>query len=176
MRSQAPEPFGPMRRRGCMRRREPWTKSAVWCATLLQIAPAVSGSTLEPRTLVMRPASTVTSRLQVSGQSSVQTLARGVARCAFAAGDTVLVEEPGYAPMRFGLAKNGLGVSSVRVDDEGFDLDAAGARVKAKGAVLTPSRQFPLGATLPLTRRLKLLDWVARTGGYLIEDDFDSEY
>jgi GntR family transcriptional regulator/MocR family aminotransferase len=99
-----------------------------------------------------------------------------IARCVFAAGDTVLVEDPGYAPMRFGLAKNGLEVSPVRVDDEGFDLDAAGPRVKAKGAILTPSRQFPLGATLTLTRRLKLLDWVARTGGYLIEDDFDSEY
>jgi GntR family transcriptional regulator/MocR family aminotransferase len=104
-----------------------------------------------------------------------------IACCAFGAGDTVLVEEPGYAPMRFGLAKNGLGVLPVRVDDEGFDLDAAnlhagGPRVKAKGAVLTPSRQFPLGATLTLTRRLRLLDWVARTGGWLIEDDFDSEY
>jgi GntR family transcriptional regulator/MocR family aminotransferase len=103
-----------------------------------------------------------------------------IGRCVFARGDTILVEEPGYAPMRFGLAKNGLGVSSVRVDDEGFDLDAAkdaaGPRIKAKGAVLTPSRQFPLGATLTLTRRLRLLDWVARTDGYLIEDDFDSEY
>jgi GntR family transcriptional regulator/MocR family aminotransferase len=99
-----------------------------------------------------------------------------VAHCAFAAGDTVLVEEPGYAPMRFGLAKNGLGVSPVRIDDGGFDLEAAGPRLRAKGAVLTPSRQFPLGATLTLTRRLRLLDWVARTGGYLIEDDFDSEY
>jgi GntR family transcriptional regulator/MocR family aminotransferase len=99
-----------------------------------------------------------------------------IARCAFAAGDTVLVEEPGYAPMRFGLARNGIAVSPVRVDDEGFDLDAAGPRVKAKGAILTPSRQFPLGATLTLGRRLKLLDWVARTGGHLIEDDFDSEY
>jgi GntR family transcriptional regulator/MocR family aminotransferase len=99
-----------------------------------------------------------------------------IGRCAFAPGDMVLVEEPGYPPMRFGLAKNGLAVSSVRVDDEGFDLAAAAPRVAAKGAVLTPSRQFPLGATLTLTRRLKLLDWVARTGGYLIEDDFDSEY
>jgi GntR family transcriptional regulator/MocR family aminotransferase len=99
-----------------------------------------------------------------------------VAHCFFAAGDTLLVEEPGYAPMRFGLAKSGLGVASVRVDDEGFDLQAAPTNVAARGAVLTPSRQFPLGATLTLTRRLKLLEWVARTGGYLIEDDFDSEY
>ena len=99
-----------------------------------------------------------------------------IAHCVFAAGDTVLVEEPGYAAMRFGLAKNGLNVLPVRVDDEGFDLETAGPRVKAKGAVLTPSRQFPLGATLTLARRLRLLDWVARTGGYLIEDDFDSEY
>jgi GntR family transcriptional regulator/MocR family aminotransferase len=99
-----------------------------------------------------------------------------IAQCVFVAGATVLVEEPGFAPLRFGLAKNGLSVSPVRVDDEGFNLGAAEPPTKAKGAVLTPSRQFPLGATLTLSRRLKLLDWVARTGGYLVEDDFDSEY
>ena len=40
--------------------------------------PPCSGSAFEPRTLVMRPSSTVTVRLQVSGQSSVQTLASSV--------------------------------------------------------------------------------------------------
>ena len=47
-------------------------------ATLLQITPAVNGAASEPRTLVMRPSSTVTLRLQVSGQSKVQTLARSM--------------------------------------------------------------------------------------------------
>src|SRR4029450_8880838 len=51
----------------------PWTKSAEWCATLLQMTPLVRGNASEPRTLVMRPRSTVTVKLHVSGQSRVQT-------------------------------------------------------------------------------------------------------
>jgi hypothetical protein len=39
----------------------------------------VKGAASEPRTLVICPASTVTLRLQVSGQSKVQTLARSMA-------------------------------------------------------------------------------------------------
>ena len=46
------------------------------CATLLQITPSVNGIASEPRTLTMCSASTVTLRLQVSGQSKVQTLGR----------------------------------------------------------------------------------------------------
>ena len=43
-------------------------------------------------------------------------------------------------------------------------------------AITTPSRQFPLGITMPLARRLQLLDWAAKGDRYIIEDDFDSEY
>src|SRR5260370_29276310 len=40
------------------------------------MTPSVSGSACEQRTLTMRPSSTVTVRLQVSGQSKVQTASR----------------------------------------------------------------------------------------------------
>ena len=76
MRSNCPAPFGPMRRNGYSRRRGPCTKAAMSCATLLQITPSVNGIASEPRTFTMRSASTVTVRLQVSGQSKVQTLGR----------------------------------------------------------------------------------------------------
>src|SRR5262245_49999952 len=74
--SNAPEPFDPRRRMGRASRPVPCTKSTVWRATLLQMTPAVNGNPSEPRTLTMRSVSTVTVRLQVSGQSRVQTLAR----------------------------------------------------------------------------------------------------
>ncbi len=99
-----------------------------------------------------------------------------IAQCAFAAGDRVFVEEPGYAALRLGLARHGLRLEPTAVDADGFDLASASVSASAKGAFLTPSRQFPLGATLPLARRLALLDWVAGVSGYLVEDDFDSEY
>src|SRR5215510_1781137 len=66
-------PRGPTRLRGVVSRPGPCTKSAELCATLLQMTPLVSGNASEPRTLVMRPRSTVTIRLHVSGQSRVQT-------------------------------------------------------------------------------------------------------
>src|SRR5439155_23437966 len=73
--SNCPEPFTPTRRSGYSRRCGPCTKAVISRATLEQITPAVNGIASEPRTFVMRPASTVTVRLQVSGQSKVQTLA-----------------------------------------------------------------------------------------------------
>jgi GntR family transcriptional regulator/MocR family aminotransferase len=42
-------------------------------------------------------------------------------------------------------------------------------------AVVTPSHQCPLGVTLSLSRRLELLAWAAKTGAWIVEDDYDSE-
>src|SRR4051812_29996673 len=39
-----------------------------------------------------------------------------------------------------------------------------------------PSHQFPLGGVLSVGRRRELLAWAQRTGAYVIEDDYDSEY
>ncbi|MBN9613294.1 MAG: aminotransferase class I/II-fold pyridoxal phosphate-dependent enzyme, partial [Actinobacteria bacterium] len=41
--------------------------------------------------------------------------------------------------------------------------------------IVTPSHQYPLGGSLPLARRRQLLDWAARTGVVIVEDDYDSE-
>ena len=45
------------------------------------------------------------------------------------------------------------------------------------GAVIvTPAHQFPAGVVLSAQRRTALLDWARRTGGLIIEDDYDAEY
>jgi GntR family transcriptional regulator/MocR family aminotransferase len=46
----------------------------------------------------------------------------------------------------------------------------------ARAAVVTPSHQYPLGATMSGSRPLQLLDWAQATGAWIIEDDYDSEY
>lgn len=100
-----------------------------------------------------------------------------ISRSLCTAGDTIYVEDPGYPPLLRTLTHAGLAPAPVPVDDEGFNLQRARAmRDQARGAFVTPSRQFPLGATLPLARRLKLLDWAANAGAFIVEDDFDSEY
>ena len=42
--------------------------------------------------------------------------------------------------------------------------------------VTTPSRNYPMGTTLSLARRLALLQWAHDNDGWIIEDDYDSEY
>lgn len=100
-----------------------------------------------------------------------------ITKAALAAGDTVLVEEPGHHVLRNALSANGLICVPVPVDDNGFTVPT-GTRLRqqARAVIVTPSRQFPLGMVLPLARRLELLDWASRTEGLVIEDDFDSEY
>ena len=48
-----------------------------------------------------------------------------------------------------------------------------------RGAVatyVTPSHQYPLGARMPVTRRVQLLEWARRTGALVLEDDYDGEF
>lgn len=99
-----------------------------------------------------------------------------LAHVAFGPGSSVYVEEPGYAALRYTLRGLGIGTGLVHVDGDGMDLERAPRLPHVRGAIVTPSRQFPLGATLPLARRLALLEWASIIDGYVVEDDFDSEY
>ena len=75
-------------------------------------------------------------------------------------GDPAWTEEPGYAGARAALLGAGARIEPVPVDAEGLDVAAGEARCPgARLAYITPSCQFPLGATLSLERRLRLLDW-----------------
>ena len=55
---------------------------------------------------------------------------------------------------------------------------AAGIRLsrKARAAYVTPSYQFPLDVTMSASRRLPLLDWAHKSGAWIVEDDYGSEY
>src|SRR4029077_2043645 len=53
----------------------------------------------------------------------------------------------------------------------------AGLRPSRAGAVLlSPAHQYPLGVALAPARRRQVADWAARTGGVVIEDDYDGEF
>ena len=48
---------------------------------------------------------------------------------------------------------------------------------RASILLITPSHQFPLGITMPVTRRTALLRWASeKTMCFIIEDDYDSEF
>jgi GntR family transcriptional regulator/MocR family aminotransferase len=100
-----------------------------------------------------------------------------LARLLLDPGDAAWIEEPGYPGARAALLAAGARLVPVRVDADGLDVADGIARApRARLAYVTPSHQFPLGATLSLARRLALLAWAGRTGAWIIEDDYDSEY
>ncbi len=110
----------------------------------------------------------------VSGSQQALDLS---ARALLDPGSPVWIEEPGYELMRSALTLAGCRLVPVRVDGEGMDV-AAGIRLhrNARAAYVTPSHQYPLGATMSASRRLQLLDWAHNSGAWIVEDDYDSEY
>ncbi|MET7599405.1 PLP-dependent aminotransferase family protein [Streptomyces sp. NPDC005481] len=50
--------------------------------------------------------------------------------------------------------------------------DLAGTRA----VLMTPAHQFPMGVPLHPDRRAAVVDWARRTGGLILEDDYDGEF
>ncbi|MFF7858825.1 aminotransferase class I/II-fold pyridoxal phosphate-dependent enzyme [Streptomyces sp. NPDC007904] len=46
----------------------------------------------------------------------------------------------------------------------------------ADAVLLNPAHQFPLGGALVPERRAAVVDWARRTGGLILEDDYDGEF
>jgi GntR family transcriptional regulator/MocR family aminotransferase len=92
-------------------------------------------------------------------------------------GDQVWVEDPGYIAGRGALLAAGAVPVPVPSDAEGIDV-AAGIRLapNARLALVAPSHATPLGGALPIGQRLALLEWTARAGAWVLEDDCDSEF
>ena len=86
------------------------------------------------------------------------------------------MEDPSSAPGRGQLASNGLEIVPVPVDDEGLRTDALEAAGRPDAVMVTPAHQFPLGVVLAPERRAALVDWAARAGAVVLEDDYDAEY
>ena len=90
------------------------------------------------------------------------------------------VESYGHQAYRRIVQAHGLSAIPLAVDNEGAlpaDLDASVGQPDGAGAVLlTPAHQFPLGMSLAPGRRTAFVTWAARTGGLVIEDDYDGEF
>jgi GntR family transcriptional regulator/MocR family aminotransferase len=87
---------------------------------------------------------------------------------------TVAMEDPGLDFHRDVVARSGLTVAPVPVDEGGARPDALPSRAGA--VVLTPAHQYPTGVILRPARRHALAEWARRTGGLIIEDDYDGEF
>lgn len=114
---------------------------------------------------------------QVVVVSGSQQALEFCARVLLDPGDQAWIEDPGYLGARSALISAGARLVPVPVDDKGLDVDIGRMMAPAaRLAVVTPSHQFPLGVTMPLERRLALLEWAAASGSWIVEDDYDCEF
>ncbi|HEY8985210.1 MAG TPA: PLP-dependent aminotransferase family protein [Streptomyces sp.] len=87
---------------------------------------------------------------------------------------TLAVESYGLPPHWAILEGTGLTTVPLPYDRHGTRVDRLPPDTGA--VLLTPSHQFPLGVALHPERRAELVDWARRTGGLILEDDYDGEF
>jgi GntR family transcriptional regulator/MocR family aminotransferase len=110
--------------------------------------------------------------LIVAGTQQALTL---VERVLIDPGERVVVEDPHYQLALHSLLAHGAQVTSGRTDEQGLVVRELPQR-RTRLVFVTPSHQFPSGVVMSLSRRLELLEWAARTGSWIFEDDYDTEF
>lgn len=83
-------------------------------------------------------------------------------------------EEPGFRQARHIFKDHGFEIIPIKIDKDGINVELL-AHSKARSVYVSPSHQFPMGAAIPISRRVQLLNWAHDQGGLIIEDDYDSE-
>ena len=90
-------------------------------------------------------------------------------------GLTYAVENPGYhKPARI-YRLNGALCLPIGIDQHGILADELYYK-NVDVAHISPAHHFPTGIVMPISRRLELMKWASRRNGYIIEDDYDSEF
>jgi GntR family transcriptional regulator/MocR family aminotransferase len=98
-----------------------------------------------------------------------------LARLLLDPGDRVWMEEPGYFCARSAFVAAGAQLVALPVDLHGWRLDPPPTPT-ARLIFVTPACQHPLGVTMRMDQRLRLLQIADESDAWVIEDDFDGEY
>lgn len=94
-----------------------------------------------------------------------------------APGDAVWVEDPCGTYMRALPRKAGLVPVPIPVDQEGMDVaEALHTAPSARVAIVSPTHQYPTGATLSLARRQALVEWCESADAWILESEIDGDY
>ena len=88
----------------------------------------------------------------------------------------VVLEDPITRDIQLILKSQGAILHPVAVDSDGMRTEELPSGLNPAFVYVTPSHQFPIGGTMPIQRRIELLHYAEKTGAYLIEDDYDSEF
>jgi GntR family transcriptional regulator / MocR family aminotransferase len=93
----------------------------------------------------------------------------------FGAHRPIAVEAYGLFVFRDALAAMGISTVPIGLDDHGAvvsELD----QFDVPAVLLTPAHHNPYGMPLHASRRTAVVEWAQRTGGYVMDDDYDGEF
>ncbi|MGM9522773.1 MAG: PLP-dependent aminotransferase family protein [Oscillospiraceae bacterium] len=85
------------------------------------------------------------------------------------------LEYPSYEKIHQVYEAQGAKCEFLSMDKDGITSKAL-RESKADVLHVTPFHSFPTGISAPASKRYEYLTWAGERGGYIIEDDFDSEF
>lgn len=88
----------------------------------------------------------------------------------------VFLEDPITKDIQQIVSNCGGVLHPIAVDNDGMNTGELPQFPAPAFIYVTPSHQFPTGGTLPIQRRIDLLNYAKNAGCYIIEDDYDSEF
>lgn len=92
------------------------------------------------------------------------------------ANDKVIIEDPITHEIQTIFQSYGATLLPIRVDKNGMVISQIPYGIKPAFIFVTPSHQFPIGGTLPIQRRIQLIEYARKVDSYIVEDDYDSEF
>lgn len=96
----------------------------------------------------------------------------------FLFGKDVLVatEDPGHIKIRKIYSLFDVDILPIRIDENGLLVEELYKHI-ANIVHVSPTHHFPLGVSMPIKRRIELLNWASFTEDrYIIEDEYDTEF
>jgi len=100
-----------------------------------------------------------------------------IARVLWEKGDDIVIDDPGFPGINGVIEGLGARLHPVSIDDEGMNAQATVINsLNVKTFLVTPSRNYPLGVTMSLARRLALLKVAREKKAWIVEDDYDSDF
>ncbi|MEW9577360.1 PLP-dependent aminotransferase family protein [Bacillus toyonensis] len=88
---------------------------------------------------------------------------------------SIIVEDPGYDGAREAFKFHHFAIETLPVYETGVAFSQLN-QLKSRVIYVTPSHQSPLGVSMSIQQRQMLIHWANKVQGYIIEDDYDSEF
>ncbi|WP_411681423.1 PLP-dependent aminotransferase family protein [Clostridium thailandense] len=88
---------------------------------------------------------------------------------------SIAFEEPSYLGAKAVFKHFNFNITPINLEIDGIDIESLYKSI-SQIVYVTPSHQYPYGMVMPISKRLKLLQWAEEKDGLIIEDDYDGEF